>query len=99
MGLNADTDQICNKMDVEPLGSSSALAKQLLSAFLAVDVHFTPQSYFQSLSFLKQLMLFSKYCCDVAANNAVCLVYSFNDFTSSRPKVYNIMWFGRILKC
>lgn len=36
MGLNADTDQICNKMDVEPPGSSSALAKQLLSPFLAV---------------------------------------------------------------
>lgn len=48
-GLNADTDQICNKMDVEPLGSSSALAKQLPSPFLAV--HFTPQSYFQSLFF------------------------------------------------
>lgn len=36
VGLNADTDQICNKMDVEPLGSSSALAKQLPSPFLAV---------------------------------------------------------------
>lgn len=27
VGLNVDTDQKCNKMDVEPLGSSSALAK------------------------------------------------------------------------
>lgn len=36
VGLNADTDKICNKMDAEPLGSSSALAKQLPSPFLAV---------------------------------------------------------------
>lgn len=36
VGLNADTNQICNKMDVEPLGSSSALAKQLPSPFHAV---------------------------------------------------------------
>lgn len=36
VGLSADTDQICNKMDVEPLGSSSALAKQLHSPFLTV---------------------------------------------------------------
>lgn len=36
VGLNADTDQICNKMYMEPLGSSSALAKQPPSPFLAV---------------------------------------------------------------
>lgn len=57
-GLNADTDQICNKMDVEPLGNSSALTEQfLLPSLLYVGVHFTPQSYFQSF-FFKQLMLF-----------------------------------------
>lgn len=36
VGLNADTNQICNKMDVEPVGSSSALAKQLPCPFHAV---------------------------------------------------------------
>lgn len=35
-GLNADTDQICNEMDVELLGNSFALTEQLPSPFLAV---------------------------------------------------------------
>lgn len=100
VGLNEDTNQICNKMDVEPLGSSSALAKQFPFPFHAVcRCTFHSPCYFQSLSFLKQLMQFFKCCCDLAANNAVSLVCSFNDLTSSRPKVYNIKWFGRILKC
>lgn len=37
LGLNADTGQMRNKMDVEPLGISSAPAKQLPSPFF--DVH------------------------------------------------------------
>lgn len=59
MGLNEDADQICNKMDMNPLGSSSALAKQFPSPLRAVcRCTFHSPSYFQSLSFLKQLMLF-----------------------------------------
>lgn len=58
VGLNVDTDQICNKMDLEPLGSSSALAKQFPPLHAACSCTFHSPSYFQSLSFLKQLMLF-----------------------------------------
>lgn len=58
VGLNGDTDQICNKMDVERLGSSSALAKQLHSPFHAVCgcIFHSPKLF--SVSLFKQLMLF-----------------------------------------
>lgn len=51
-------DSSLKQMDVESLGGSSALARQIPLWF--VSVHFTPKSYFQSFFFFKHLMLFLK---------------------------------------
>lgn len=52
-------DSSLKQMDVESLGGSSALARQIPLWF--VSVHFTPKSHFQSFFFFfKHLMLFFK---------------------------------------